>query len=135
MSNRSVRSLAATIAEQEQLVQEADRRLAARLAAAFGRVRTSRPPLSRIGLGSGVLTAAWFLLRQRRGLVARARVAHGGDRMSVLLNSVLPLLAPAIGVRAAGILTALASVPVTGSNRRQMAAPQVDLHRYAGTWY
>jgi apolipoprotein D and lipocalin family protein len=131
----SKKSLAATIAAQEQSVQEADRRLAARLAAALRRVRTSGTPMSGMGLGSGALAAVWFLLRQRRSVAARARLAHGGDRLSVLLNSVLPLLAPAIGVRAAGILTALASVPATNSNRRPMAAPQVDLYRYAGTWY
>jgi apolipoprotein D and lipocalin family protein len=135
VSKKSVRSLAATIAAQEELVQEADRRLAARLAAAFSRVRGGpRAPLSSIGLGSGVLAAAWFLLRQRRSVVARTRLGQGG-RLSVLLNSVLPLLTPAIGMRAVGILTALASVPAPSSHRRAMAAPHVDLERYSGTWY
>jgi len=127
------RSLSAAIAAQEQAVQDADKRLAERLAAVTSRMRSSRSPLRSVGLTLTSLAAAWVFLRAGRGLVARA--GTGANRLSLLLNATLPLLLPVIGARAAAVLTALAAAPAKTSAPQPAVAPLIDLTCYAGTWY
>lgn len=129
-------SLTAQIAAQERAVELADRRLANRLTATTTRLRTSSSPLRSLGLSVGSLAAGWFFLRFRRRLASAAHPpALAGDRLSLLLNTTLPLLVPVIGMRAVGLLTALASLPVKSSARLPVAAPQVDLRRFSGNWF
>jgi len=127
------RSLSAAIAAQEQAVQDADKRLAERLAAVTSRMRSSRSPLRSVGLTLTSLAAAWVFLRAGRSLVARA--GTGANRLSLLLNATLPLLLPVIGARAAAVLTALAAAPAKTSAPQPAVARLIDLTCYAGTWY
>jgi len=127
------RSLSAATAAQEQAVQDADKRLAERLAAVTSRMRSSRSPLRSVGLTLTSLAAAWVFLRAGRSLVARA--GTGANRLSLLLNATLPLLLPVIGARAAAVLTALAAAPAKTSAPQPAVARLIDLTCYAGTWY
>lgn len=126
------RSLRAEIVAQEQAVEAADRRLTNAIRAIRTRVQPRGSPLRGLALSAGSMAAAWFFVRSRR----RAAVgAAPGDRLSGILNAGLPLLVPVIGVRAAAVLTALATLPSTPSARVPAAAQVVDLGRYAGSWY
>ena len=131
----SQKSLSAAIIEQERAVEEADRRLMERLVTVTNRVHTSRSsPLRNLAITVAPIAATFLFWRVRRNFGLAARVA-GGGRLSVLLHTVLPLLAPVIGVRAVTLLTTLAAAPGRAVAGAPQVHPLVDLERYAGTWY
>lgn len=130
-------SLAQQIAAQVRVVEEADHRLALRVAAAKNTLVHRRSPLRSLALSAAPAVAAWFFLRRGRrpSVPGSAGGASGAGRLPLLLNAVLPILVPAIGMRAAALLSALAAVPAATAARAPAITQPIDLARFAGTWF
>lgn len=116
-------------------MREVDQRLSATIQRAQMRLRRSRGPGGSALLRIGSLLGGFLLLRMRRRPLASSAASVAPDRFTLLVNAALPLLAPLIGLRAAGVLGALATLPTQATQRAPAVAALVDLNLYAGTWH
>ncbi len=124
----------ASILAQEERVRRADGRLSNTLAVALARARGIRRPGVSPLLSIVPLVGSWLMLQRRRRTLP-ARTTAPRDRMAVLLDVALPTLAPLIGMRAAGLLSALAAAGEATVEPPPDVVPRVDLDLFAGTWY
>jgi apolipoprotein D and lipocalin family protein len=131
-------SLVASIAVQERRVADVDHRLSETIARVRQRVCKGRGRAGGVlAIVAGPVLCSWIVnrLRRRRRGVPPPRTVARPDRFATVLDSVLPMLVPAIGANAAAILSVLAALPREQAQRPPAVVERVDLNLYAGTWH